>query len=82
MALTREEAEASNLVIGTLPIFGRVARVLVDPGASLCFASDEFYESLVRHTLERQCDVMVRLLSSGRVRVGRRMRGGSHRPHS
>ncbi|MQM02148.1 hypothetical protein Taro_034912 [Colocasia esculenta] len=46
MALTREQAEASNLVIGTLPILGRVARVLVDPSASLCFASEEFYESL------------------------------------
>ncbi|MQL68701.1 hypothetical protein Taro_001002 [Colocasia esculenta] len=61
MVLTREHAEASNLVIGTLPILGRAARVLVDPGASLCFASEEFYESLVRHTPERQCDVMVDL---------------------
>ncbi|MQM09927.1 hypothetical protein Taro_042810 [Colocasia esculenta] len=58
MALTREEAEASNLVIGTLPILGRAARVLVDPSASLCFASEEFYESLVHNTPERQCDVM------------------------
>ncbi|MQL90716.1 hypothetical protein Taro_023310, partial [Colocasia esculenta] len=46
MALTREQAEASNLVIGTLPILGRTARVLVDPSASLCFTSEEFYESL------------------------------------
>ena len=53
MALTREQAEASNLVIGTLPILGRAARVLVDPGASLCFASEEFYESLACHTPER-----------------------------
>ncbi|MQL70993.1 hypothetical protein Taro_003310 [Colocasia esculenta] len=47
MALTREQAEALNLVIGILPILGRAACVLVDPGASLCFASEEFYESLV-----------------------------------
>ncbi|MQL69266.1 hypothetical protein Taro_001555, partial [Colocasia esculenta] len=40
------------------------AHVLVDPGASLCFASEEFYESLVHHTPERQCDVMVNLPSS------------------
>ncbi|MQL98074.1 hypothetical protein Taro_030774 [Colocasia esculenta] len=31
--------------------------------ASLCFASEEFYESLVHHTPERQCDVMVDLPS-------------------
>ncbi|MQM03989.1 hypothetical protein Taro_036790 [Colocasia esculenta] len=61
MEFTREQAEASNLVIGTLPIHGRVARVLVDPSASLCFASKEFYESLACHTPERQCDVMVDL---------------------
>ncbi|MQM20309.1 hypothetical protein Taro_053327 [Colocasia esculenta] len=54
MALTREQAEASNLVIGTLPILGRAARVLVDPGASLCFASEEFYETLACHAPERQ----------------------------
>ncbi|MQM13535.1 hypothetical protein Taro_046459, partial [Colocasia esculenta] len=63
MALTREQAEESNLVIGTLPILGRAASVLVDLGASLCFASEEFYESLVRHSPERQCDVMVDLPS-------------------
>ncbi|MQL72668.1 hypothetical protein Taro_005006 [Colocasia esculenta] len=61
IALTWEQAEASNLVIGTLPILGRAARVLVDPGASLCFASEEFYESLACHAPERQCDVMVDL---------------------
>ncbi|MQL94741.1 hypothetical protein Taro_027401, partial [Colocasia esculenta] len=66
MALTREQAEASNLIIGTLPILGRAARVLVDPGASLCFASEEFYESLACHAPEKQCDVMVDL-SSGSV---------------
>ncbi|MQM19689.1 hypothetical protein Taro_052697 [Colocasia esculenta] len=63
MALTKEQAEASNLVIGTLPILGRAARVLVNLGASLYFASEEFYESLACHTLERQCDVMVDLPS-------------------
>ncbi|MQL84385.1 hypothetical protein Taro_016887 [Colocasia esculenta] len=57
------EAEASNLVIGTLPILGRAACVLVDPSVSLCFASKESYESLVRHTPEWQCDVMVDLPS-------------------
>ncbi|MQL69848.1 hypothetical protein Taro_002173 [Colocasia esculenta] len=64
MALTKEQAEASNLVIGTFPMLGRAAHVLVDPDASLCFASKEFYESLVHHTLERQCDVMVDLPSA------------------
>ncbi|MQM12039.1 hypothetical protein Taro_044950 [Colocasia esculenta] len=68
MALTREQAEASNLVIGTLPILGRAARVLVYPGASLCFASEEFYESLAGHTPERQCDVMVDLSSGDYMR--------------
>ncbi|MQL94696.1 hypothetical protein Taro_027354 [Colocasia esculenta] len=68
MALTREQAEASNLVIGTLPILGRSARVLVDPGASLCFASEEFYESLACHTPERQCDVLVDLPSGDCMR--------------
>ncbi|MQM08661.1 hypothetical protein Taro_041519 [Colocasia esculenta] len=63
MALTREQAEASNLVIGTLPILGRATCVLIDPGASLCFASEEFYESLACHAPERQCDVMVDLPS-------------------
>ncbi|MQL91281.1 hypothetical protein Taro_023897 [Colocasia esculenta] len=61
MALTREQAEASNLVIGTLPILGRAARVLVDPSASLCFASEEFYESLACHAPERQCELLARL---------------------
>ncbi|MQM11544.1 hypothetical protein Taro_044453, partial [Colocasia esculenta] len=41
----------------------RAARVLVDPGASLCFASEEFYESLACHGPERQCDMMVDLSS-------------------
>ncbi|MQL91050.1 hypothetical protein Taro_023657 [Colocasia esculenta] len=41
----------------------RAAHVLVDPGASLCFTSEEFYESLVHHTPVRQCDVNVDLLS-------------------
>ncbi|MQL96594.1 hypothetical protein Taro_029281 [Colocasia esculenta] len=52
--LPREQDEASNLVIGTLPILGRAARVLVDSGASLCFAFEEFYESMVHHTPERK----------------------------
>ncbi|MQM06905.1 hypothetical protein Taro_039736 [Colocasia esculenta] len=68
MALTREQPEASNLVIGTLHILGRPARVLVDPGASLCFASEEFYESLVHHIPERQCDMMVDLPSGDYMR--------------
>ena len=68
MALTREQAEASNLVIGTLPILGRAARVLVDPGASLCFASEEFYESFACHAPERQRDVMVDLPSGDYMR--------------
>ncbi|MQL98912.1 hypothetical protein Taro_031628 [Colocasia esculenta] len=57
-----------NLVVGTLPILGRAARVLVDPSASLCFASEEFYESLSRHTSAKHCDVMIDLLSSDYMR--------------
>ncbi|MQL79244.1 hypothetical protein Taro_011684, partial [Colocasia esculenta] len=40
----------------------------LSPRASLCFASEEFYESLVHHTPERQCDVMVDLLSGDYMR--------------
>ncbi|MQL86776.1 hypothetical protein Taro_019310, partial [Colocasia esculenta] len=46
----------------------RAACVLVDPGASLCFASEEFSESLACHAPERQCDVMVDLPSGDYMR--------------
>ncbi|MQM13842.1 hypothetical protein Taro_046768 [Colocasia esculenta] len=46
----------------------RAARVLVDPSASLCFASEEFCESLACHAPERQCDVMVDLPSGDYMR--------------
>ncbi|MQL93687.1 hypothetical protein Taro_026350, partial [Colocasia esculenta] len=44
--LTRAEAEAAHLVEGTVSVFGFVARVLFDSGASHSFVSEEFLDSL------------------------------------
>ncbi|MQM11979.1 hypothetical protein Taro_044891 [Colocasia esculenta] len=61
MNITREEAKASNLVVGTVPILGRFARVLIDPGATHYFASEEFFGSLTEFAPEQTCDLVVKL---------------------
>ncbi|MQM19175.1 hypothetical protein Taro_052173, partial [Colocasia esculenta] len=44
--LTRADAEAAQLVEGTVTVFGYTARVLFDFGASHSFVSEEFLDSL------------------------------------
>ncbi|MQM22065.1 hypothetical protein Taro_055113 [Colocasia esculenta] len=47
MHMTRVEAKAAHLVECTVTIFGFVARVLFDSGASHSFVSEEFLDSLL-----------------------------------
>ncbi|MQM02216.1 hypothetical protein Taro_034979 [Colocasia esculenta] len=68
MNITREEAEASNLVVGMVPILGRATRVLIDPGATHCFASEEFFGLLTEFALEKTCDLALELPTDDYVR--------------
>ncbi|MQM23100.1 hypothetical protein Taro_056162 [Colocasia esculenta] len=67
MALTMEQTEVSNLVIGG---------VIVELGARRRWPFRREGPNGPALLLE------VRLLSSGRARAGQRRRGGSHRPRS
>ncbi|MQM08417.1 hypothetical protein Taro_041272, partial [Colocasia esculenta] len=59
--LTRADMEASQLVEGTVTVFGFAARVLFDSGASHSFVSEEFLDSLGELSSGESAELVVEL---------------------
>ena len=63
MAITRAQAEASNMIEGIIPIYDYSARVLFDSGASHSFISEEFLDCIVHPLEEKSCELVVEVPS-------------------